>query len=29
MYTEEDIIELFDNLIGASREEEIVEEETE
>ena len=26
MYTEQDIIELFDNLIGASREEEIVEE---
>ena len=26
MYTEQDIIDLFDNLIGASREEEIVEE---
>ena len=26
MYTEQDIIELFDNLLGASREEEIVEE---
>ena len=26
MYTEQDIIELFNNLIGASREEEIVEE---
>ena len=26
MYTEQDIIDLFDNLLGASREEEIVEE---
>ena len=26
MYTEQDIIDLFNNLIGASREEEIVEE---